>query len=415
MKIGVLTIESQTDVWYASSVLNELNPLSKLQAAVREFQAREERVDISGLRQVIDALEGEFATEARESQKGGDHLIGGHITAASWISQTCGMSVPSAFDRVCVGKQLESLPVVAEALAKGEIGYQAASVICHLRDKLGEKGDSLDQEQWIGFARHHSVKDLNWIADHMRYSLDPDGFERDAEENYEERFLHISQMNGMYHLSGVMDPEAGAALKAAVDALAKRLGQDDGRTPKQRRADALTEIVYHAMDKGRLPRRNGVRPHVAVTTTVEGLKAELGAAAAELEPGMPISSKTVQRLACDGTLSRVLKADSVVVDVGRATRAISPAQRRGLKARHRGCCGPGCDRPINWTTPHHIEFGARGGPSNLPNLLPLCYYHHRLVHEGGWQVVKAGEGVKFIRPDRIIARRIRAPGMRWAA
>jgi len=54
-----------------------------LQAAVREFQAREERVDISGLRQVIDALEGEFATEARESQKAGDHLIGGHITAAS--------------------------------------------------------------------------------------------------------------------------------------------------------------------------------------------------------------------------------------------------------------------------------------------------------------------------------------------
>jgi hypothetical protein len=130
---------------------------------------------------------------------------------------------------------------------------------------------------------------------------------------------------------------------------------------------------------------------------------------------MPISSKTVQRLACDGTLCRVLKADSVVVDVGRATRAISPAQRRALKARYRGCCGPGCDRPINWTTPHHIEFWSLGGVSNLPNLLPLCYYHHRLVHEGGWQVVKAGEGVRFIRPDRVIARRIRAPGMRWAA
>jgi hypothetical protein len=222
-------------------------------------------------------------------------------------------------------------------------------------------------------------------------------------------------MNGMYHLSGVIDPEGGAALKSAVDALAKRRGQDDGRTPKQRRADALTEIVYHAMDEGRLPRRNGVRPHITVTTTVQGLKAELGAPASELESGMPISSKTVQRLACDGTLSRVLKADSVVVDVGRATRAISPAQRRALKARYRGCCGPGCDRPINWTTPHHIEFWSRGGPSNMPNLLPLCYYHHRLVHEGGWQVVKAGQGVRFIRPDRVIARRIRAPGMRWAA
>jgi hypothetical protein len=393
-------------------------PLSKLQAAVREFQAREldpSEDDPKRMRSLIDAMELEFASMVRRAQQRGDHLVGGNITVGSWISQTCGMSVPSAADRVCVGEQLESLPNVAAALSAGEIGYQAASVICHLRDKLGEKGDGLDEVQWIGFAREYSVKDLNWLAAHTRYALDPDGFERDTEESYETRFLHISEMNGMYHLSGVIDPEAGAALKGAVDSLAKRLGKDDGRTPKQRRADALTEIVYKAMDEGKLPRRNGVRPHITVTTTVEGLKGEVGAAASELESGMPVSSKMVQRLACDGTLCRVLNADSVVVDVGRATRAISPAQRRALKARYRGCCGPGCERPINWTSPHHIEFWSRGGASDLPNLLPLCFYHHRLVHEGGWQVVKAGEGVKFIPPDRVIARRVRLPGIRWAA
>src|SRR6266851_4271325 len=382
--------------------------LSKLEAAIRDFHRDHEPSDDDPkrLRAVIDALELEFSSMARRVQQRGEHLVAGNITAASWISRICGMSVPSAADRLCVGEQLESLPMVAEALTRGEIGYQSASVICHLRDKLGEKRECLDEEQWIGFAREHSVKDLRWLSAHTRYALDPDGFERDTEESYEERFLH---------LSGVIDPEGGAARKSAVDALAKRLGQDDGRTPKQRRADALTEIVYKALDEGKLPRRNGVRPHITVSTTLEGLKADLGAAASELENGMPISSKTVQRLACDGTLCRVMKADSVVVDVGRATRAVSPAQRRALKARYRGCSGPGCDRPINWTTPHHIEFWSRGGPSNLRNLLPLCYYHHRLVHEGGWQVVKAGEGVKFIRPDRVIARRIRAPGMRWAA
>ncbi len=245
--------------------------------------------------------------------------------------------------------------------------------------------------------------------------MDPDGFDKNTEENYEERFLHISEMKGMYHLSGVIDPVGGAALKTAIDALAKRLGEDDGRTPRQRRADALADIVHYAMDQGTLPRRNSVRPHITLNTTIEGLKAELGAAASELQSGMPVSSKTVQRLACDGTLSRVLKAGSVVVDVGRATRAISASQHRGLKARYRGCAGPGCDRPMSWTSPHHIEFWSRGGPSNLPNLLPLCYYHHRLVHEGGWQVVRAGEGVKFIPPDRVIARRARGPGIRCAA
>src|SRR5260370_14098355 len=132
-------------------------------------------------------------------------------------------------------------------------------------------------------------------------------------------------MNGMYHLSGVIDPEGGAALKSAVDELAKRLGQDDGRTPKQRRADALTEIVYKALDEGKLPRRNGVRPHITVSTTLEGLKAEVGAAASELENGMPISSKTVQRLACDGTVCRGLEESTGAVDAGRAARAISHA------------------------------------------------------------------------------------------
>ena len=67
------------------------------------------------------------------------------------------------------------------------------------------------------------------------------------------------------------------------------------------------------------------------------------------------------------------------------------------------------------TTPHHIEFWSRGGSSDLLNLLPLCYYHHQLVHEGGWQVVKAGEAVKFIPPDRVVATRVRGPGLRWAA
>ena len=122
-------------------------PLSKLAAAVREFRARDERADLREFRGVIDQLEGEFSVEAREAQRAGDHLIGGNITAASWVARTCGMSVPSAKDRLCVGEQLESLPMVAEALSQGEISYQAASVICHQRKNLGEKSDCLDEEQ----------------------------------------------------------------------------------------------------------------------------------------------------------------------------------------------------------------------------------------------------------------------------
>src|SRR5260370_12656160 len=122
---------------------NECTPLSELEAAVRKFHAREVEApddDPKRMRSLIDALELEFSAMVRRAQKRGDHLVGGNITVGSWISQTCGMSAPSAADRVCVGDQPESLPRVAAAGSRGEIGYQSASVICHLRAKLGDKG-----------------------------------------------------------------------------------------------------------------------------------------------------------------------------------------------------------------------------------------------------------------------------------
>ena len=180
--------------------------------------------------------------------------------------------------------------------------------------------------------------------------------ERDDEEDYEQRYLHLSEFGRMYKLDAVLDRAGGAALRSALDALAKPLGIDDARTPKQRRADAMVELVHHAMDKGTLPRRNGVRPHISVNTTIEGLKGELGAAASELQSGLPVSRKTVQRWACDGALHRALKADSVVVDVGRVTRTVSPAQWRALKARYKSCCWHGCD--LEQPPPHRLLVGG---------------------------------------------------------
>src|SRR4030081_445556 len=280
--------------------------LSKLEAAVREFQAREERrVDSKGLRVVIDALESEFSTEVREVQKSGDHLINGNITASAWISRTCGMSVTSAADRLCVGEQLHSLPKIAAALSSGEIGYQSTSVLCHLRAQLGDMRDLFDEEEMLGYARQFSVFHLRMLCRVARHVADPDGFFKEGEENYLRRLLHNSLMSdGMYAIDGILDPEGGAALRTALDALAQRRGPEDERTHSQRTADALGELVHHAMDEGKRPRRSGVRPHVTVTTTLEGLKNEVGAPAADLELSLPISTRTPERVARRGTSAR---------------------------------------------------------------------------------------------------------------
>jgi hypothetical protein len=215
--------------------------LSKLQAAVREFQAREDRhVDNKELRSVIDSLEGEFCANARSSQANGEHLVSGNITADSWIARTCDMSVNSAADRLCVGEQLESLPKVAAALASGEVGYQSVSILCHLRDKLGEKRDLFVEDEMLGFARDYSVFKLRQLCNYAWHVVDPDGFFQEQEENFTRRRLHISQISdGMYAVDGLLDPVTGAAFKTAVETLAKRLGPDDERSHRQRVADAV--------------------------------------------------------------------------------------------------------------------------------------------------------------------------------
>jgi hypothetical protein len=326
------------------------------------------------------------------------------------------MSVHSAADRLCVGAQLEELPKIKAALASGEIGYQSASVLSHLRDKLAEKRELFDEEEMLDLARRQTVFHLRRLCDVARHVADPDGFFNEAEESYLRRGLHISQMSdGMFKVDGVLDPVTGASFKTASETLAKRQGPEDERTHSQRMHDAWGEIVNHALGQGTLPRRHGVKPHINLTTTIEGLKNEVGAPPAELELSLPISTRTLERISCDCTMSRVLLADSMVIDVGRATRVVSAPTMRALRVRDKGCRFPGCDRQVGWSSAHHVDHWSRGGPSNLPNLVLLCHYHHRLVHEGGWQVIKLGREFRFLPPDRVVMRRVRGPGMRWAA
>ena len=402
-----------------------MDAMVALKAAVTSFRVRDHAAftttargeELRELREVIDALEVEFSSSARTFQRQGGHLSDGFPGVVSWLRQNCKMSGTSAADRVCVGKELESLPHTAESLASGRLGFQSAAVICHLYEQVAERREDLDEEALVVHAEQMGVAEVRDLCRRVRYAVDPDGSQRDEEFNFSRRRLHISALSdGMHVIDAILDPVGGAAVKTALEALATSGARDD-RKHSQRMADALVEMAHHSMDEGRLPTKRGVRAHLNVSTTLEALQGLPAAMASELE-SMPISQKTLERFCCDCTVSRVMFADSVPIDVGLATRAIHPATRRALRARDKKCRWPGCDRPINWTSPHHIEFWGRGGATKPPNLVSLCWFHHRLVHEGGWQVVKAGEEFRFLPPQqRSVLKewRARGPGYGRAA
>jgi hypothetical protein len=85
-------------------------------------------------------------------------------------------------------------------------------------------------------------------------------------------------------------------------------------------------------------------------------------------------------------------APSRPLDVGRATRVVTPAQRSALAVRDGGCVFPGCSRPLAWCEGHHVRHWLDGGPTDLDNLALVCRAHHRAVHEGGWRLIRGPDG-----------------------
>ncbi len=112
-----------------------------------------------------------------------------------------------------------------------------------------------------------------------------------------------------------------------------------------------------------------------------------------------VAVETARRLSCDGALVGVVKgAKGEPLAVGRRTRAVPPAIRRALRVRDGGCRFPGCDRS-RYVHAHHIRHWADGGETALGNLVTLCSFHHRQVHEGGYGVRVRGGEIEFLRPD----------------
>ena len=103
---------------------------------------------------------------------------------------------------------------------------------------------------------------------------------------------------------------------------------------------------------------------------------------AELDPdGTPLSSLTLQTLACDAEVLPVL-IDGVgnPLDVAHAQRLHTPRQRAAVVARDQHCTWPGCQAPPAWCDVHHVIWHSRGGPTTVENGALLCGYHHRHVH-----------------------------------
>jgi hypothetical protein len=146
------------------------------------------------------------------------------------------------------------------------------------------------------------------------------------------------------------------------------------------------------------------RAHLLVLTDLETLLAA-GRDGAVLANGRHISNATLRRLACDARLQlAVEESDRGVVGIGRTSRSIPGWLRKLVLARDGGCRFPRCHRR-RWVHVHHIVHWADDGPTDLDNLITLCGYHHRLLHNAGWRISGDPQhDVEFVRPNGSLYR-----------
>jgi hypothetical protein len=208
-------------------------------------------------------------------------------------------------------------------------------------------------------------------------------------------------------LKGRLPADVGRLVLEALDAAINAMGAGDVSAetsaeppkPSARRADALAIVAESFLKHGAESLSGGERHQIVVHVDAETLRHGT-AGRCELEGGPSMPAESARRLACDASVVTILENENgTPLDVGRRTRSIPSAIRRALNARDRGCRFPGCTN-TRYVDGHHIRHWSQGGATSLSNLLTLCRFHHRQVHEGGVAIRVLDDGaVRFLRPD----------------
>jgi hypothetical protein len=376
-------------------------------------------------------------------------------SCSHWLSWRCSISPVAAREHVRVAHRLEELPLIRGAFAEGRLSYSQVRALTRVENVERE-------EELLSLARHATAAQLERLVrayhgvvararvaagggpdryvtwDHaddgsllLRARLPAEegavvlaALQAAVERGASAEALAAAPASAgppaveAASADGTVSAEAAAADRKSHDArsdfnAAEAPAFESAEAPSfqdasaeapslgERRADALV-LMADTLLANEPNGRGGDRFQVVVHVDVMTLRD--GDGESELADGAPIDGETARRLACDSAIVPLLERAGRPLGVGRKTRSVPPALRRALASRDRGCRFPGCasHRTVD---AHHIEHWANGGATNLENLVQLCRHHHRLLHEGGYTVTKAGSRFVFRRPD---GRQIRA-------
>ena len=346
-------------------------------------------------------------------------------SCAAWLSWKCQMASGTAREHVRVARALRSLPVIRSQFGAGRLSYAKVRALTRIATPgtdagLAEIAGPMTGNQLERFARaHRTVTHADDAAARVRRRL----AWRFDEDGSLAATIRLPPLQGAVLLQALRaaagdadhphdpdgtccgvpagtperDPQArsSASLADALLVIAESFLAD-----KIAAADNpdLYQVIIHAGPEALTAPETTADPSPAreprVPAETRGSPPDLprlpGHPAdpqrCHVEDGPAISVTTAQVIGCTATLSWMLHDhDGTLLDVGRRRRRPSAAQRRAARERdHCRCRFPGCEsRRIDL---HHIQHWINGGRTDLINLISLCPYHHRLVHDRGYLI-----------------------------
>jgi Domain of unknown function (DUF222) len=327
------------------------------------------------------------------------------------------------------GEPLEPvMPATALAQAHGSINAEHVKVIREAMNRIPATVDPLTRAQmeidWARAAIGVGPKKLKDDANRTIFLLDQDGPEPDDRERQRRRGITKSpqQPDGTVALKAILTPEAWAIVEAIFAKLAapgmcnpadehpclsgtptqEQIDHDD-RTLPQRQHDALMEVGRWVLKSGVLGQHNGVAATIIIRTTLQDLESRAGVGVTGGGTMMPVSD--VLRLAANANLFLAVfdGATGSAMDLFRARRTASVAQRLMLLGRDGGCTKPGCTVPFYGTQVHHAARDwADDGQTNVDELGLACGPDNRMVGPNGWTTrMNDHHDVEWIPPPHL--------------
>jgi hypothetical protein len=331
-------------------------------------------------------------------ERSGQFSVDGAATVNQFVRRRINETDSWAAKRIAVGRALaDRLPITGKTWEAGRFGLDHAAIIDQATRAIDNPELVAEIDRILSEAAANGLDptDLRKLADTIRAQTVPDQAEEKARRQYREQTISAStSLGGMVHISGWLDPEAGALFNRALGFFTPKKPKPDEafadlsltQSAGFRRALGLTQMARHALAHAASCNGEG-GPHdtMIVGVDLETLRDGLGIGQVAGGPHLP--GAALRRLACDADIiPAVLGTKGEILDLGRRSRLPSAAIRAAVIARDGGCIFPGCQRPPSWCECHHRQHWLFGGLTNTENLDLLCVFHHHLLHEGGWHL-----------------------------